>query len=60
MPTPLGSSLTARNGVQANGIDQKDQFASNTPEGVAVMRRPLIACPANAGQPDAFPLHDVR
>ena len=42
----------------------KDQFASNTPEDVAVMRRPLTesACPAKRmpAQSDVFPLYDGR
>jgi hypothetical protein len=43
----------------------KDQFASNTPEDVAVKHRPLTVALALArenprGQSDVFPLHDVN
>jgi hypothetical protein len=43
----------------------KDQFASNTPEDVAVMLRPLtealaLAIKKSPMQSDVFPLYDVR
>lgn len=42
----------------------KDQFASNTPEDVAVMLRPLTESLASGDkspkQSDVFPLYDVR